>query len=151
MLTGEMSGRGDENELKEGERLRSRLETSLKEAVALIGVGEEGWLERFKKVAASVTPFENGGRQMVMRMLVWRMGREGASKGIDCDESVRKMSEVMEDLRREYEAEKEDVGEGRMMKAKSPTVYMEWRRRTRRLVDMVASVLTVMEHVLMRG
>ena len=72
-------------------------------------------------------------------------------KGLDCGESTAKMNEVMEDLRRKHIKEKEEQGEELMMMKESPTVYHEWRRRSRWLVDMVASVLTVMEDVLMRA
>jgi hypothetical protein len=126
-------------------RVDRRLEESLEEAAALIRVGEEGWLKRFEKVASCVTVFENRGGQVVMQSLVWHLGSEGATKGLDCGESVAKMSEVMEDLRRKRNEEEE---RGEEVMKESATVYRE--RRSRRLVEMVASVLTVMEDVLIR-
>ena len=145
-----MSGDSEDGEAEEWMRAESRLEEIVNEAMALIDVGEEGWLERFGRVVACVTAFENRGRQVVMQTLVWRLGSEGVRKGLDCGESVVKMSEVMEDLRRRHVEEAKERGEELMMMMESPLVYREWRRRMRRLVDMVASVLTVMEDAMMR-
>jgi hypothetical protein len=75
------------------------MEGELDKAVKCIDVVRDGWLERFEDIMKHLFPLRNGGRRMVVMLLVGKLRREMARNGI---EDGGRMVTVLEKIQEKY-------------------------------------------------
>jgi hypothetical protein len=107
------------------ERTWERLEEKMEEAMEVIAVGEDGWMERYEKVVGAVLPLDNMGRRLVVLSLIRMLEREGWKKGLKVS---KEMYDGLEELERRYALMEQEEGEKRMCEMKGRRMTLsEWR------------------------
>jgi hypothetical protein len=85
------------------------MEEQLDKAVTCISVSSNGWMGRFGEIVRHVFPLRNGGRRMVVMLLVGKLRREMVRLGV---EDGGEMIKVLEEMQEKYGAvEIEELGE----------------------------------------